>query len=84
MIRSKTVKQSISYITVSSELRNTLDDMANKGWKVLNVFETVVTNGVGCSTQGFIVIYDDMQNVNEEKYKPTFSFRSIFSSRNKK
>lgn len=59
MILSYEVKQIVSYKTVGSELEDRLDIIQNE-WhgKVLNVIETKVPNGMGCSNQGFIIIYE--------------------------
>lgn len=59
MIHSEIVEQIVSYRTVGKELGETLERLQNFGYKILNVYETTVSNT--CSTQGFIVIYDDME-----------------------
>jgi hypothetical protein len=63
-IRSKEVKQYISYEPVVSELNKWLDIIQdNWGGTVISVNPIKVNKIPGCSEDGFLIIYDD----NKEK-----------------
>lgn len=55
MIKAKTIKQVVSYKSVSTELSEFLDMIQmDLGFKVINIFEV---------EDGFMVIYDNRQSV---------------------
>ena len=55
MIKAKTIKQVVSYKSVSAELSDYLDMIQmDLGFKVINIFEV---------EDGFMVIYDNRQSV---------------------
>lgn len=59
MIMSRTIKQIVSYKPVSDLLEEELVRLNRNGCKIIGIHETKVNNGLGCSNQGFIIIYDD-------------------------
>jgi len=58
MITSITVRERASYEEVGELLKERLDDLNDKGFKIISVHETKVNGGLGSSNQGFIIIYD--------------------------
>lgn len=58
MIRSRTIKQIVSYIPVSDLLEETLARFNENGYKIISIHETKIPGGIGLGDQGFIIIYD--------------------------
>ena len=69
MIKSKTIQQICSYKPVADELKEELENINKKGYKILNIFETRVPKTLKSSDQGFIIIYDDHKD-NTPTIKP--------------
>jgi hypothetical protein len=55
---SRTIKQIVSYEPVSDLLEEELVRLNKNGCKIISIHETKVNGGLGCSNQGFIIIYD--------------------------
>ena len=61
-IYSYTVQQVSRYTPVADELKAVLKNIQNDwGYKVISVYETTVNKTPNCSSQAFIIIYDDTQ-----------------------
>lgn len=61
-VNAKIVKQICSYTPVADELVKALDLIQNDWkYKVVSVYETKVNKSPNCSDQGFVVIYDTLE-----------------------
>lgn len=70
MIRSYTVRQTVSYIPVADELKKQLDSIqCELGYKVISVIETKI----GASEQGFIILYDTKESEDDSNKVPVHS-----------
>lgn len=67
MISSRLVKQIVSYGHIAYELEETLQSIQSRGYKVLKVVETKVSNTKGCTDQAFIIIYDTGEPKEKER-----------------
>lgn len=66
-IRAEIVKQVCGYIPVADELQKTLD-LIQDDWKckVISVFETIINKLPNRSNQGFIIIYEEKEEEENE------------------
>lgn len=70
MIRSYTVRQTVSYIPVADELKKQLDSIqCELGYKVISVTETKI----GTNEQGFIILYDTKESEDDSSALPVHS-----------
>ena len=63
MIKTELARQIVSYIPPADVLEEKLEQIQARGYKVLNIIETKQPNGMGCSDQAFIIVYDKESEV---------------------
>ena len=68
MIQTMLVEQHVSYEPVGDVLKDKLDLIQNRwGYKIISITETKVCKMPRCSDQGFIILYDDGEDVSRKE-----------------
>ena len=65
MLKSKTVRQIVSFRSAADELEKELDFIQKQGNKVVNVLPTKVSPMLGTTDAAFVILYEAPEEQNE-------------------